>query len=173
MGSMDKEGRKAKGFTVLELVVAIFLIAIVIGTVLLIMSANLNIIDKANDILVANALAQYTIEDVKNIEFPPIYYDRQASFGDRPLKDSTTYKTPDEVEPTTDGNDWTPKEMQEKYIVRRYNFRYDGSNSFLSDATQSDTERTMSHRIDVYVLRKRDKALILNDYILISRDGWQ
>ncbi|MCM8761964.1 MAG: type II secretion system GspH family protein, partial [Candidatus Omnitrophica bacterium] len=61
MGSMDKEGRKAKGFTVLELVVAIFLIAIVIGTVLLIMSANLNIIDKANDILVANALAQYTI----------------------------------------------------------------------------------------------------------------
>ncbi|MCM8820683.1 MAG: type II secretion system GspH family protein [Candidatus Omnitrophica bacterium] len=165
-----------KGFTILELVVSIFLIAVVIGTVLLIMAANLNIIDKANDILVANALAQYTIEDVKNIEFPPVYYDRQTRFGDRiviPASSPSTYKSPDEVDPVNDGNDWTPEEMQDKYIVKRYNFRYDRSGGFLSDVTQSDTDRTMSHRVDVYVLRKRDKALILNDSILISRDGWQ
>lgn len=168
-----KGSSQKKGFTLLELVVAIFLIAVVIGTALLIIAANLNIIDKANDILVANALAQYTIEDVKNIEFPPVYYDRQASFGDRPLKDSNTYKGPDEVDPLTDGGDWTPDELQDRYIVRRYNFRYDGSVNLLTDATQPDTERTMSHRIDVYVLRKRDKALILNNYILISRDGIQ
>lgn len=164
---------KNRGFTILELVVAIFLIAVVIGTALLIMAANLNVIDKANDILIANALAQYTIEDVKNIEFPPVYYDRQSSFGDRPLKDSNTYKSPDEVVPETDGNDWTPEELQDKYIVRRYNFRYGGNNNFLSDTTQPDTDLTMMHRVDIYVLRKRDKALILNDYIIISRDGLQ
>ncbi|MCM8760406.1 MAG: type II secretion system GspH family protein [Candidatus Omnitrophica bacterium] len=162
-----------KGFTILELVVSIFLIAVVIGVVLLIMSANINIIDKANDILVANALAQYTIEDVKNIEFPPVYYDRQSRFGDRPLKNSNTYKGQDEVNPVVDGNDWTPEELQNKYIVRRYDFRYDGSNSPLLDATQPDTDKTMSHRVDVYVLRKRDRAVILNYHILISRDGWE
>ena len=169
------KGVKSAGFTMLELVVSIFLIAVVIGTVLLVMSANLNIIDKANDLLVANALKQYTFEDVFNIEFPPVYYDRQSRFGDRIINPSPppTYKGPDEIDPTTDGGDWTPEEMQDKYIVRRYDFRYDGSGSFLSDATQSDTDSAMKHRIDVYVLRKRDKSVILNDYIIISRDGQQ
>jgi len=168
---MVKKHQKA-GFTMVELVVSIFLIAVVIGVVLLIMAANLNVIDKANEILVANALAQYTIEDVKNIEFPPVYYDRQSRFGDRPLKDSSTYKGPDEAKPVDDGGDWTPDEMQDKYIVRRYDFRYDGSGVLFTDTTQPDTDRTMSHRVDVYVLRKRDKAEILRDYIIISRDGW-
>jgi len=170
------KGVKNAGFTMLELVVSIFLIAVVIGTVLLVMSANLNVIDKANDLLVANALAQYTLEDVSNIEFPPVYYDRQSSFGDRIIINppSSTYKKPEEVNETdlkTQGNDWTPEEMQDKYIVRRYDFRYDGSGALLSDATQPDTDRTMKHRVDVYVLRKRDKSVILNDYIIISRDG--
>jgi len=172
---------KKNGFTVLELVVAIFLIAVVIGVVLLIMAANLNVIDKANEILVANALAQYTIEDVKNIEFPPVYYDRQSRFGDRPSKANPSpppniiYKGPDEVDPVVDGGDWTPtpEEIQDKYIVRRYDFRYDGSGNLLADATQSDTDMAMNHRVDVYVLRKRDNTEILKDYIIISRDGWQ
>jgi len=165
------KGVKNAGFTMLELVVSIFLIAVVIGTVLLVMSANLNIIDKANDLLVANALAQYTLEDVSNIEFPPVYYDRQSRFGDRIINPSPppTYKGPDEIDPTTDGGDWTPAEMQDKYIVRRYDFRYDGSGNLLSDATDPDS--AMKHRIDVYVLRKRDKSVILKDYIIISRDG--
>lgn len=162
---------KEKGFTILELVVAIFLIAVIIGTALLIMAANLNVIDKSNDIMVANALIQYTVEDIYNIEFPPVYYDRQASFGDRVLKDSSTYKSPDEIDPVEDGNDWTPEEMQSKYIVRRYDFRYDGSGTLLSDTTQPDTDRTMNHRIDIYVLRKRDKSIIGKDSIIISRDG--
>jgi len=161
---------KSAGFTMLELVVSIFLIAVVIGTVLLVMSANLNMIDKANDLLVANALKQYTFEDVFNIEFPPVYYDRQSRFGDRPIS-GTSYKTPDNINPRTDGGDWTPEEMQDKYIVRRYDFRYDGSGSFLDGTTQPDADITMKHRIDVYVLRKRDRSVILNDYIIISRDG--
>lgn len=167
-----------KGFTILELVVAIFLIAVVIGTALLIMAANLNVIDKANDILVANALIQYTIEDLKNIEFPPVYYDRQSRFGDRPTKSNPlpppniVYKSPDEINPVTDGDDWTPLEMQDKYIVRRYNFRYNGSNNFFDDTTQPDTDMTMIHRVDVYILRRRDKSVIERDVFIVSRDGF-
>ncbi|MDD3725800.1 MAG: prepilin-type N-terminal cleavage/methylation domain-containing protein, partial [Candidatus Ratteibacteria bacterium] len=146
-GKMRNEGKNKmnkkikSGFTMLELVVAIFLIAVVIGTALLIMAANLNVIDKSNDIMVANALIQYTVEDIHNIEFPPVYYDRQARFGDRPI-DGTTYISPDEVDSAKDGNDWTPDELQDKYIVRRYDFRYDGSGGLFTDATQEDTDRT-------------------------------
>jgi prepilin-type N-terminal cleavage/methylation domain-containing protein len=168
-----------KGFTLLELVVSIFLIAIVLGTALLLMAANLNVLDKANDILVANALAQYTIEDIRNIEFPPVYYDRQGNFGDRLVKDNPVpppddiYKNPEEIDPETEGGDWTPEpvEFQKDYIIRRYDFRYDEAGVFLSDTTQSDTDKTMKHRVDVYVLRKSDNSVILQDFIVISRDG--
>ena len=171
----NKGGIK-RGFTLLEMVVAIFLIAVVLGTVLLIMAANLNTIDKANDILVANALIQFTIEDVRNIEFPPVYYDRQDRFGDRPVNDTSTppkYKNPDEepIDPKNDGGDWTPEEFRARYLVRRYDFRYDAGGEFLPDFTPNDTDITMKHRVDVYVLRRKDKSVILQDSIIISRDG--
>ena len=162
-----------KGFTILELVVAIFLIAIVLGTVLLLMAANLNVMDKANDLLVANALKQYTFEDVRNIDFPPVYYDRQGQFGDRPLiaVPPPIYKLPAEVDPVTDPGDWTPLEFQDKYIIRKYNFRYGVDGVFLDGTTLPDTDLTMMHRIDVYVLRKKDNSVILTDSLFISRDG--
>ena len=163
---------KKRGFTILEMVVAIFLIAIVLGTVLLLMAANLNVLDKANDLLVANALAQYTFEDVRNIDFPPVYYDRQGRFGDRPVSNlPPIYKLPAEVDPVTDGGDWTPKEFQDKYVVRRYDFRYRTDGSFLDGITIPDTDITMIHQVDVYVLRKKDNSTVLKDSIVISRDG--
>lgn len=165
------KGGMKRGFTILELVVAIFLIAIVLGTVLLLMSANLNVLDKANDLLVANALKQYTFEDVRNIDFPPVYYDRQSYFGDRIIDASTLYKTPAVILPADDGNDWTPLELQDKYIVRKYDFRYDNAGTLLNDPTVSDTDLTMMHRVDVYVLRRKDDSVILTDSLFISRDG--
>ena len=165
---------KQRGFTILELVVAIFLIAIVLGTVLLLMAANLNVMDKANDIMIANALSQFTIEDVRNIEFPPVYYDRQGRFGDRPIDTATSeYKNHDGVDPVNDGNEWTPKpaELQEQFIVRRYDFRYDAAGGFLKEPTDADTDMAMKHRVDVYVLRRKDKSIVLQDFIIISRNG--
>jgi len=157
------------GFTLLEMVVAIFLIAVVLGTVLLLMAANLNVLDKANDLLVANALAQYTIEDTRNIDFPPVYYDRQGRFGDRP--GNGNYRDFYAVDPKTDGGEWTPTELQPQFIVRRYDFRYDAAGDFLNGTTANDTDRAMKHRVDVYVLRRKDKSIISQDFILISRDG--
>jgi len=169
---------KKHGFTILELVVAIFLIAIVLGTVLLLMAANLNVLDKANDLLVANALKQYTFEDVRNIDFPPVKYDRQSYFGDRPGIDNASppplykYKLPADVAPAVDNNyDWTPTEFQDKYIIRKYDFRYGSDGGFLDGTTIPDTDITMIHQVDVYVLRKKDNSTVLKDSIFISRDG--
>lgn len=160
-----------RGFTILELVVAIFLIAIVLGTVLFLMASNLNVLDKANDLLVANALRQYTFEDVRNIDFPPVYYDRQSYFGDRPMAGGT-YKMPPDIDPVTDISDWTPEEFQDKYIVRRYDFRYDNNaDGFLDGTILPDTDLTVMHRVDVYVLRRKDNSVILTDSLFISRDG--
>ena len=51
---------KKKGFSLLEMIVAIFLVAVVIGTVLLLMASNLNVINKANEIMISNAPVSYT-----------------------------------------------------------------------------------------------------------------
>ena len=168
---------KKKGFTILELVIAIFLLAVVIGTALLIMASNLNVIDKSNDIVVANALIQHTVEDIYNIEYPPVYYDRQDDFGDRPLDedDNDLYKEPEDIDLLTDGDDHMPAdfpdEIKNKYILKKYDFRYNADGDFLSNADVDDTDETAKHRIDIYVLRKSDKAVLLEEHILISRDG--
>lgn len=176
---------KKKGFTILELVIAIFLLAVVIGTALLIMASNLNVIDKSNDIVVANALIQHTVEDIYNIEYPPVYYDRQDDFGDRPTvvisnptpppDDIEVYKGPEDIDLLTDGDDHMPAdfpdEIKNKYILKKYDFRYNADGVFLSVAGVDDTDETAKHRIDIYVLRKNDKAVLLEEHILISRDG--
>ncbi|MGI6595248.1 MAG: type II secretion system protein [Candidatus Ratteibacteria bacterium] len=172
---------KKKGFTILELVIAIFLLAVVIGTALLIMASNLNVIDKSNDIVVANALIQHTVEDIYNIEYPPVYYDRQGDFGDRPAISNPTpppdkvYIRPEEVNLLDDGTDMMPPdfpdEIKNKYILKKYDFRYNADGDFLSNADVDDTDETAKHRIDIYVLRKSDKAVLLEEHILISRDG--
>jgi len=162
-----------KGLTLIEVVVAIFLVAGVIATGLLLLSGNLNIIKKANELTIANALMQYSIEEVKNIDFPPVYYDRQGYFGDRP-HNGTTYKKPEEIDPTQDGNDWTPSDYKDYYIVKRFDFRYKPDGSFIdtvSSNTQDDTDLAVLHRIDIYILRKRGNQILLNQTIYRSRDG--
>lgn len=160
-----------RGFSLLEIIVAIFLIAIVLATILMLMSANMNVISKANELMIANAIAQYTIEDVKNIEFPPVYYDRQASFGDRPGNGS--YKSPNEVDPKEEGNNWVPSGFEKDFIVRKYDFRYSGDNSFFDGSTENDTDLAMYHQVDIYILRKNDKYTVSKNSIIISRDGME
>ncbi len=168
---MSQKSYTTTGFTLVEMVVAIFLIAVVLSGVLLLMAANLNVIDKANETMVANALLQYTLEEVRNIDFPPVHCDRQSSFGDRP--GNGTYKTPESINPVEDGNDWTPAEFSDRFIVKKYDFRYKWDGTFLDGTTANDTDNTMYHRVDVYILKRRGNSIILQNSAIISRDGTQ
>ena len=158
------------GFSVLELTVSMFLIAIILGVVLLLMAGNLNTITKANEIMVANALTQYTIEEVKNIDFPPVYYN-ERTYGDRPIQGSS-FKKPEEINYISDGKDWTPLEFQNQFKVKKFDFRYNSNgNQLITDITGPDTDSAMLHRIDIYILRKKDNALISKTTTYISRNG--
>ena len=166
---MVKVDYKKSGFSLLELVIAIFLISIVIGATLLLIAGNLRIIHRANEMMVATALAQYNMEEIKNFDFPPVYYDKQGFFGDRPA--AGTYKEPDEIDPINDGIDRTPEEFKDKFIVKRFDFRYDSSGNFLDGSIPNDTDKTMLHRVDIYILRKKDNSVILKNTLYISRNG--
>ena len=157
---------KKKGFSLLEMIVAIFLIAVVIGTVLLLMAANLNVISKANEIMISNALAQYSIEEVKNIEFPPVYSDRQDYFGDE-----IGYETEiDLTNPDPDAN-FTPPEFADKFEVRRYVIGYNSSGNIIADFDNTKYDNAMLLKVIVYVLRKKDNKVISKREIFISRNG--
>jgi prepilin-type N-terminal cleavage/methylation domain-containing protein len=160
-----------RGLTLIEVVVAIFLVAGVIATGLLLLSGNLNVIKKANELTIANALMQYSIEEVKNIDFPPVYYDR--------LKDQTTYgKIADEVE--TDSlyyinynppvyTDFTPEQYKTDYRIIRFVRGYDGSGQILDPPINYDN--AMALEFIIYVLRKRGNQILLKQTIYRSRDG--
>ncbi|MCD6408589.1 prepilin-type N-terminal cleavage/methylation domain-containing protein [bacterium] len=152
-----------RGFSLLELVIAIFLIAVVIGTVLLLLAANLNIINKANELMIANALVQYSIEEVKNIDFPPVYADRQDYFGDE-----ITY---DSIVDVSFYSDWTPKEFKEKFKIIRFVQGYDSSGSLIIDFNNTKYDEAMILKIIVYVIRRKDGKLILKTSTFVSRNG--
>ena len=159
-----------RGFSLLELVIAIFLIAVVIGTVLLLLAANLNIINKANELMIANALVQYSIEEVKNIDFPPVYADRQDRFG----KEITSENSVDIENPDPDA-DFTPPGFADKFEVRRYNISYfsDGTVVDTTPAKSQDTynDESFMRKIMVYVIRRKDGKLILKTSTFVSRNG--
>jgi prepilin-type N-terminal cleavage/methylation domain-containing protein len=160
-----------KGLTLIEVVIAIFLLAVVVATGLLLLSGNLNVLKKANELTIANALMQYSIEEVKNIDFPPVYYDR--------LKNQNIYgKIADEVE--TDSlyyinnnptvyTDFTPEQYKADYRVIRFVRGYDGSGQILVPPINYDN--AMALEFIVYVLRKRGNKILLKQTIYRSRDG--
>ena len=154
---------KKKGFSLLEMIVAIFLMAVVIGTVLLLMAANLNVINKANEIMISNALAQYSIEEVKNIEFPPVYSDRQDYFGDEIQYDS--------IVDISYYGDYTPDEFKDKFRIIRFVQGYYPNGQIIPDFNNTLYDDAMKLKIIVYVLRKKDNKVISKREIFISRNG--
>ncbi|HOV22475.1 MAG TPA: type II secretion system protein [bacterium] len=161
------------GFTLLEMVISIFLIAIVIGIVLLLMSSNMNVVNKANEIMIANALSQYSIEEVKNFEFPPVYSDR---WGEQ--KPEEYGKIVDEIEDENSinigtGTDFTPPEFQDRFKIERYVIGYgnDTSTPLSNWATSPDYDKAMGLRVIVYVLRRKGNAVLSRREIYISRNG--
>lgn len=169
---MVKKYISKNGFTLLELVIAVFLLAIVLAGGILLLASNLNVMKKANELTIARAIAEYMIEELKNIDFPPIYWDgsKDSKFGDRPIN-VAVYKLPEEIDPLNDGNDYTPEAYKNDFITRKYDFRYDTQGNFLQDPTVSDTDITQLHRIDIYVLRRKGRNLILKITSYISRNG--
>lgn len=158
-----KKMKKKSGFSLLEMIVAIFLIAVVIGVVLLLMASNLNIITKANEIMIANALSQYSIEEVKNIEFPPVYSNRQAYFGDEIQNDS--------IVDVSYYNDYTPDKFKGKFMVIRFVQGFDTSGNLIVDFNDNMYDDAMLLKIIVYVLRKKDNEVLSKRVVYISRNG--
>jgi len=160
---------KKNGFSLLEMIVAIFLIAVVIGTVLLLMASNLNVINKANEIMISNALSQYSIEEVKNIEFPPVYSNRQYYFGKCVSTEPSSLPGLESSPPA--GPNVTPDEFKDKFKVERYVIGYDSSGNIIADFNNTKYNDAMKLKVIVYVLRKRDNAVISKREIYISRNG--
>jgi len=152
-----------KGFSLLELIISIALIAIVIGAVLLLIAGNLNVMQKANEIMIATAMGQYQLESVKNIDFPPVYYDRQDDFGEKKNNESA-------INDVGNGADFTPLEFSEKFKVERYVIGYDSSGNNL-DWSSSSYDDAMLLKIIIYVLREKDNSVILRTSTYISRNG--
>ena len=73
--------RENSGFTLLEMVIAMSIIAVVLAFSLMLMGDGMRRAVKANAIVTATALSQYEIDRVRNIAFPPTTDDRQDEFS--------------------------------------------------------------------------------------------
>lgn len=144
-----------KGFSILELVVAIFLITIVIGTGLLIIAANLNLMEKSNQILLASAVAQYYIESVKTIDFPPVCADRQSDYPKK-INENAVMDASYEVLNT------------DLYKVYMGCVWY-GANG--EELTSNDTDRVVMRKVKIEVRRKKDNFPLFAMPVFIVRNG--
>lgn len=135
------------GFTLLEMVIAMFIIAIVIAFSLLLLGDGLRKSVKANVVLTASALAQYEIDRVKNIAFPPTTDDRQSEFNDR---------TESEYDYNSD------------YDVQVLNDSYSSWGTLISD-TNYDAAMIRKIEVNVYKTGETDPLVTLTTYI--SRNG--
>ncbi|HPO52722.1 MAG TPA: prepilin-type N-terminal cleavage/methylation domain-containing protein [bacterium] len=145
-----------KGFSILELVVAMFLLTIVVGTGLLIIAGNLNVMQKANEMLLASAVAQYCAESVKTIDFPPVYADRQLDFPKKisenaPLTSSYQVPAPDPSFRVYMGCVW---------------YKSDGS-----EATDNETDLVVLRKVKIEVRRPKDNYLLFSMPVFITRNG--
>lgn len=156
-----------KGLTLIEVVISIFLIAGVIATGLLIISGNLNVIKRANELTLATALLQYTIEDTKNIDFPPIYYDRQSNFGDEVETESLFY-IDHNPSPYTD---FTPEIYKNDFRIIRFVQGIDGSGNIIQNFNENMYDNAMSLRITIYILRRKGNKVLLKQTVYRTRDG--
>ena len=68
--------RENSGFSLLEMLIAMSMIAIVLAFSLMLMGDGLRKAVKANAVVTASALAQYEIDYAKNIAFPPTTVER-------------------------------------------------------------------------------------------------
>jgi len=157
-----------KGLSLVEVVVAIFLLASIFATGFLIISGNLNITKKAILLTIGNSLMQYSIEEIKNIDFPPIYYDKlkNSKVADESETDIISLQNIDSY------TDFTPEKYKPDYRIIRLVQAYDISGNLIwpiSDVSYYDT--AMYLKFTIYILRKRDNQVLLKETIYRVRDG--
>ncbi len=145
-----------KGFSILELVVAIFLITIVAGTGLLIIAANLNLVKRSNEILIASTILQYYTEKVKAIDFPPVCADRQIDFPQK-ISESDDFTSSYEVD------SFNP---DLKIYMGCVWYKNDGS-----EATENETELVVLRKIKIEARRSKDGYKLISMPIWIVRNG--
>ncbi|MCM8768583.1 MAG: type II secretion system GspH family protein [Candidatus Omnitrophica bacterium] len=152
------------GFSLLELVISIFLVALVIAGTLLLLAANLMLIQKAQERVLATAVAQGQAELVKGIDFPPIYYDLEDDFGEE-----TDIENP---QPGA-GTDYSEEEYRDKFKVYRYVVGYDASGRVV-EATLSKEDyydRAVLLKVYIYVLRRKNNYPVLSTVVFVSKNG--
>lgn len=142
-----------KGLTILELVVAIFLITVAVGTGLLIIAGNLNVMQKSNEMLIASAIAQYHIELVKTIDFPPVYSDRQSEFPKK-ISEGDNLSVESSIIPDF------------KVYMGCVWYKADGT-----EASVTETDKVMLRKIKIEVRRSKDNYPIISMPIFITRNG--
>jgi prepilin-type N-terminal cleavage/methylation domain-containing protein len=100
MMRMRRLRRARGGFTLVELLIAIFITAGVLGATLLLLATNMNILNKAVEMQVATALAQYQADLVRAIDFPPVYFDGMREYGDIVFQGLPTVVPPTDYTPS-------------------------------------------------------------------------
>jgi len=149
-------GNSARGFSLLEMVVAIFLIAIVLAFSLAVMGRGMGVSAKSNDLTVATAITEEEMERIKNIPFPPTTIDRQDAYVDKNIQDA---------EPPYN-NDFQIEVSNTSYLATDFTEIPDSD-----EMTIENLNNTMLRRIVVNVYRKRDSVKLVTFYTYIARNG--
>jgi len=150
---------KNSGFSLLEMIIAMSIIAIVIAFSLALMGDGMRRVVKANELLTATALAQYEVDRVKNIAFPPTTIDKLADRDEyAKKKGNISYNA--------------------NFQVEVKDFLYDRNGSYIVTCddpavppTQAQYDDTMIRKITVDIYRKKDDAKIVTLTTYISRNG--
>ena len=156
MTSFDRN----KGFTLLEMVIAIFIIAVVLAFSLIAMGKGMGLSAKSSDMAIATAIAEQEMARVKNIPFPPTTVDRPGDFSNRGDTDPPV--------PLTYFDAYPP--YNNDFQVSVSNDSYDAAviPTLLLDANH---DNTMLRKITINVYRKRDNAKLVTLYTYIARNG--
>jgi hypothetical protein len=142
----------------------------IFATGFLIISGNLNITKKAILLTIGNSLMQYSIEEIKNIDFPPIYYDKlkNSKVADESETDIISLQNIDSY------TDFTPEKYKPDYRIIRLVQAYDISGNLIlptPDDVSYYYDTAMYLKFTIYILRKRDNQVLLKETIYRVRDG--
>ncbi|HPP66697.1 MAG TPA: hypothetical protein PKX05_02145 [bacterium] len=133
------------------------MLTVAIGTGLIIIAANLNVMQKSNETLLASAIAQYHIESLNLIDFPPVYFDRQTDYPKKISEDESLINPSFQV-PSPDPN------------IKVYMgcVWYGPNGGELSD---NDTDLVVLRKVKIEVRRAKDNYLLIKMPVFITRNG--
>lgn len=176
-----------KGLTFLEVILAITLLAMVLGGGLILIGHNMIIMKKASELMVSTALTQYAIQDARNMDFPPVYYNRLYNEINNEFITGSPYtyefiSSPQYANPfkyPNDGRNMTPPKYFDDWTVERYIIAYGSSGNILLPPTPPTTQAQISNyensamelEVIVYVIQNKSDDIVSQDITYMSRNG--